>query len=193
MLYIEEIKRNPDLFGLPVDFVKILPETCQSCGSPMAVTESLSTVFCTNPNCRTYIRERFFIFFSLLGVKVSFTEIDKILKRTQYKTPLELFSHPSKSYLYDGITQERQEELMEYIEVYEEAEPWQVVSFTGRVKQGYAYKLFHDCRTEVELFGKIDTLYTNPQSIEEAEQVYNVLQGKDEIKRYYTYVEKKKA
>lgn len=188
MLYIEEMKRNPDLFGLPVDFIKILPETCQSCNSPMAVTENLATVFCTNPNCQTYIRERFSVFFGLLGVKVPFHEIDRILKRTQYRSPLELFSHPSDSYLYNGIKQDRQDELMEYIEMYDSAEPWQIVAFTGRIKQGYAYKFFHDCKTEEELFTKIDELYTNPQSIEEAKQVYSLLQGKGEIRRYYEHV-----
>lgn len=185
MLYIKDLKENPDTFDLPVEFVKALPEYCPECNSPLTIDEGLHTVSCSNDNCDSYIKERMALFFILLGIRVPFREINLIQKRNQYTTPLALFNHPEKAMLYEGITYERQKEIIGQIKEYEDAELWKIVALTGRVEQGYAYKFFKDCENIEDLENRIDELYKQPQSIEEAKEILHVMQAKEDLKVYF--------
>lgn len=185
MLYIEDIQKSPDTFNLTPAFVKVLPRTCPECGSPMTIDEGLHTVQCTATDCPTYIKERFSVFFSLIGLGVSFKEIRQMIARYHYTTPLELFYHPIKAYLYEGIDKDRQNLIIERIQQFDGCELWKLIALAGRVSQGYAYSLFRDCRTVSDMESRIAERFMNPQSMEEARQLYYAKQTVKDLESYF--------
>lgn len=52
MLFIKDIKENFESYGLPLEFVEVLPDVCSECGSPLAMSETLTGLHCSNPRCK---------------------------------------------------------------------------------------------------------------------------------------------
>lgn len=64
-MFVEELKREGNL---PEEFLDVLPDTCPVCGSPMAITEGLSMLKCTNGVCPSKLTTRLCKLFEDLGV-----------------------------------------------------------------------------------------------------------------------------
>lgn len=52
MLFVKEVKQNYDSYGLPLRFVEVLPDTCEECGSSLAISETMTGLHCSNPRCK---------------------------------------------------------------------------------------------------------------------------------------------
>ena len=52
MLFVEDLKNDYERYGLPERFIDLLPETCSECGSPLAISETMTGLHCSNPRCK---------------------------------------------------------------------------------------------------------------------------------------------
>ena len=52
MFFVKDIKEDYDKYGLPKRFIDILPSECEECGSPLAISETMTGLHCSNPRCK---------------------------------------------------------------------------------------------------------------------------------------------
>lgn len=52
MLSVKDLKKDYESYGLPLRFVEVLPEVCEECGSPLAISETMTGLHCSNPRCK---------------------------------------------------------------------------------------------------------------------------------------------
>lgn len=52
MLFISDLKQNYDTYSLPKRFIDTLPDVCEECGSPLAISEIMTGLHCSNPRCK---------------------------------------------------------------------------------------------------------------------------------------------
>lgn len=70
---------NKDIFSSP--FLKYLPETCDSCGSPTEILETLSSLQCSNRHCISKVGYRLFALLQDLGI--DYLTVDECIKFLQ--------------------------------------------------------------------------------------------------------------
>lgn len=133
-------------YPLPEDFIKVLPEKCDTCNHPMAVNETLTNIFCTNDDCPKNLISRISLFFTLLDVRVTFAEIKEIIKKhPEVKSPLDIFKIPKP--IFTNCPQSIEDE----IERAKEMPLWVLASLTGWIEAGKAYQYFSECETITEI------------------------------------------
>ena len=88
MIYVKDLQKN--IF--PSSFLKFLPDTCEYCGSPNEVVETLSSLQCSNPNCISKIGYRLFALLRDLGINLlNVDECMKFLKEFDTINPYSIF------------------------------------------------------------------------------------------------------
>lgn len=100
MILVKDL--NKDIF--PTSFLSYLPETCDSCGSPNEIIETLSTLQCSNPKCISKIGYRLFRMLNDLGINLlDINECIKFLNEFNTSNPYSIFLYnPVDGELYSG-------------------------------------------------------------------------------------------
>lgn len=121
---------NKDIFTSP--FLKYLPETCDSCGSPNEILETLSNLQCSNRHCISKVGYRLYSLLKDLGVNyVSVDECIAFLREFNTLNPysiflynpnedgefIEGFGEEKSLKLYSEINKKRGMLLWEYIKL----------------------------------------------------------------------------
>ncbi len=121
---------NKDIFTSP--FLKYLPETCESCGSPTEILETLSNLQCSNRHCISKVGYRLFSLLRDLGVHyVTVDECIAFLDEFNTLNPysiflynpnedgefIEGFGEEKSLKLYSEINKKRAMLLWEYIKL----------------------------------------------------------------------------
>ena len=128
MVLVKEL--NKDIFTSP--FLKYLPETCDSCGSPNEILETLSNLQCSNRHCISKVGYRLYSLLKDLGVNyVSVDECIAFLREFNTLNPysiflynpnedgefIEGFGEEKSLRLYSEINKKRGMLLWEYIKL----------------------------------------------------------------------------
>ena len=105
MIFVEDLKIDYDRYGLPERFVEILPSTCEECGSPLAISEVMTGLHCSNPRCKNKVVMRIRAICRDLGI-VDFGEstISKFIDYYEVTNPLNFFDLREGMILSDEVS-----------------------------------------------------------------------------------------
>ena len=109
MILVKDL--NKDIF--PASFLNYLPETCDSCGSPNEIIETLSTLQCSNPNCISKVGYRLFKLLKDIGICIlDVEECIKFLREFNTTNPYSIFLYnPVDGELYEGCGLEKSKQI----------------------------------------------------------------------------------
>lgn len=105
MIFVEDLKMDYGRYGLPERFVDILPEVCEDCGSPLAISETMTGLHCSNPRCKSKIVMRIKAICRDLGI-IDFGEstISKFVDYYGVTNPLNFFDLKPGMILSDEVS-----------------------------------------------------------------------------------------
>lgn len=105
MIFVEDLKADYDKYGLPERFVDLLPSTCSECGSPLAISETMTGLHCSNPRCKNKLIMRIRAMCRDLGI-VDFGEstISKFIDYYGITNPLNFFDLKEGMILSDEVS-----------------------------------------------------------------------------------------
>ena len=108
MKFVKDL-RNTDL---PIEFLQVLPTVCPFCGADTEITDTLTSLSCTNPFCRSKLTERMVGMLADLGVKnLGAAKCEKFIETYEVKSPYALFEFSkrdgtAKNVLFNGCSKE---------------------------------------------------------------------------------------
>ena len=106
MILVKDL--NKDIFSSP--FLKYLPETCDSCGSPTEILETLSSLQCSNRHCISKVGYRLFALLQDLGInELTVDECIEFLKGFDTLNPYSIFLYNPEEdgELFEGFGEEK--------------------------------------------------------------------------------------
>lgn len=113
MLFINDLKQNPEKYDLPERFVDILPSECPDCGSPLEMSETLTGLHCSNPRCVSKIVMRIrAICLSLNIVDFGETTIRRFVDYYGITNPLNFFDLKPGMQLADTVSDKVSEKVI---------------------------------------------------------------------------------
>ena len=91
-MFVKSMKENYSSLGLPLQFVEMIPETCETCGAPLEISETLTGLRCSNPRCKDKLVMRVKALVLDLGI-LTFGEstIEKFLECWNIDGPMDIF------------------------------------------------------------------------------------------------------
>lgn len=109
MILVKDL--NKDIF--PASFLSYLPETCDSCGSPNEIIETLSTLQCSNPKCISKVGYRLFRMLREIGIDLlDVEECIRFLQEFNTTNPYSIFLYnPGDGELYLGCGMEKSKQI----------------------------------------------------------------------------------
>lgn len=102
MVFVKDL--NKDIFSSP--FLKYLPETCESCGSPTEILETFTSLRCSNKHCISKVGYRLFALLRDLGIDMlTVDECIKFLQGFNTLNPYSIFlySPEDDGELFEGF------------------------------------------------------------------------------------------
>lgn len=116
MLFVKDIKQNYENYGLPLRFVEALPDTCEECGSSLAISETMTGLHCSNPRCKDKLIMRIRSVCRDLGI-VDFGEstIGKFIDYYGVTNHLNFFDLKKGMILSDEVSDKVSEKVIEQV------------------------------------------------------------------------------
>lgn len=113
---------------LPEEFINILPKYCETCGSPMEISEVLTGLHCSNPKCKNKVVMRIRQICKDLGI-LNFGEsaIEKFVDTYQVTNPLDMFDLKPGMILYYGASEKVSNDIISQICQHKEFFLWEFV------------------------------------------------------------------
>lgn len=150
MLLVSEL--SPNTF--PIDFLNVLPTVCDKCGCETEITETLSMLRCSNPNCGEKSVQRMVAMMDDLGVKgMGASRCRAFLESFDITNPYGIFMYElSDGAIFDGASDDFSEGIFDQIDTRREMMLWEYVKI-GNLPgiRDSARKLFTDYDS-LELF-----------------------------------------
>lgn len=143
MLRVTELYES----SLPKEFVDTLPTTCDACGAPTEITETLSLLRCSNPMCGEKAVQRLVALLQDLDVKnMGEAKCRNFLEHWGITNPYAIFMYElTDGPLFDGCSMDFSEGIFEQIDSKREMLLWEYVKI-GNLPgiRDSARKLFAD-------------------------------------------------
>jgi NAD-dependent DNA ligase len=116
VLFVKDIKQNYENYGLPLRFVEALPDTCEECGSSLAISETMTGLHCSNPRCKDKLIMRIRSVCRDLGI-VDFGEstIGKFIDYYGVTNHLNFFDLKKGMILSDEVSDKVSEKVIEQV------------------------------------------------------------------------------
>lgn len=116
MLFVEDLKSDYERYNLPERFVDLLPETCNECGSPLAISETMTGLHCSNPRCKNKLIMRIRAICRDLGI-VDFGEstISKFIDYYGITNHLNFFDLKEGMILSDEVSELTSQKVIEQV------------------------------------------------------------------------------
>lgn len=157
-MFVSSIKENYQSMGLPQRFVEILPETCESCGAPLEISETLTGLRCSNPRCKDKLVMRVKALVLDLGI-LTFGEstIEKFLECWNIDGPMDIFGLEKGDSLSPNVSQKVSDCIIEQLQGKKSMLLWEYVMYSNipfvrtsarKIFQGY--KTLEDAYTAIE-------------------------------------------
>lgn len=127
-MFVSQIKEDWLSTRLPYEFIRLLPDTCPECGSPMEITEILTGLRCSNPRCPDKIVMRIKAICEKLGV-LGFGEstIRDVVTYYDVTNPLDIFNLELGMSLGDRLSQEPADKIIQQINAVKDFQLWEYV------------------------------------------------------------------
>lgn len=102
MILVSDLKEDGEL---PEEFLGLLPENCNTCGSIMQITETLTSLQCSDPRCPAKVVQRILAICTELEIK-QFGEkaAEKFLQEAGTANPLDIFYLPTVEGEFETIS-----------------------------------------------------------------------------------------
>ena len=158
MLFVDDIKNNYAQYGLPDRFADILPSECPDCGSPLAISETMTGLHCSNPRCKSKIVMRIRAMCKALGI-LDFGEstIEKFVDYYGVTNHLNLFDLRKGMILSDEVSDKVSEKVIAQIEYKKDFLLWEFVQVANLPYiQTSARKIFQGYRNLTEAYEDIE-------------------------------------
>lgn len=130
-MFVSDVRENHFSYGLPERFVDCLPEYCEVCGAPMDISESLTTLQCSNPRCKDKMVMRVKALCGDLGL-LTFGEknIEKFLDTYTIDSPMDIFGLQKGSPVYD-VSQKVVDCLVDQLQAKKKMLLWEYVMYSN--------------------------------------------------------------
>ena len=92
-MLVQELK---EYSSLPVEFLELLPEYCleENCNAPMGITETLTSLYCTNPRCPSKVSVRITSLCKSLNIKgIGESMARRFIDKFGITNPLQIFMY----------------------------------------------------------------------------------------------------
>ena len=158
MLFVKEVKQNYDSYGLPSRFVEVLPDTCEECGSPLAISETMTGLHCSNPRCKDKLIMRIRAVCRDLGI-VDFGEstISKFIDYYGVTNHLNFFDLKEGMILSDEVSPKVSEKVIDQVVRKKDFLLWEFVQVANLPYiQTSARKIFQGYSNLTEAFDDIE-------------------------------------
>lgn len=116
MLFVDDLKRNYNSYGLPERFIDALPDECPECGSPLEISPTLTGLKCSNPRCKSKLIMRIKAMCQDMGV-LYFGEsaISEFIDYYSVTNPLDIFELREGMLINDSMSQEMSDKIIRQI------------------------------------------------------------------------------
>lgn len=158
MLFVKEVKQNYDSYGLPLRFVEVLPDTCEECGSSLAISETMTGLHCSNPRCKDKLVMRIRAICRDLGI-VDFGEstISKFIDYYGVTNHLNFFDLKEGMILSDEVSPKVSEKVIDQVVRKKDFLLWEFVQVANLPYiQTSARKIFQGYNNLTEAFNDIE-------------------------------------
>lgn len=158
MLFVEDIKENYEIYGLPERFIDILPDRCDECGSPLEISETLTGLHCSNPRCKNKLIMRIRAMCRDMGI-VDFGEstISKFIDYYGVTNHLNFFDLKEGMILSDEVSDKVSEKVIAQLVHHKDFLLWEFVQIANLPYiQTSARKIFQGYRNLTEAFEDIE-------------------------------------
>lgn len=114
MILVKDL--NPNVF--PQEFLDVLPHTCETCGAPTQITETLTSLECSNPRCLEKSVQRMVTMLKDIGVKdMGEAKCAKFLTYWDILNPYAIFLYePSDGPLFEGASEDFSERIYDALQ-----------------------------------------------------------------------------
>lgn len=202
-MFVSSIKDNYSEYGLPSRFAECLPEFCETCGSPMQISESLTGLHCSNPRCKDKMVMRIKALCGDLGV-LTFGEkaIEKFLDTYDVDSPMDIFGLQLGDSISPEVSQKVSDSIISQLQGKKHMLLWEYVMYSNipnvrtsarEIFQGYSS--IQEAIEDIELGGvpfiqrKLGIDADRELSVR-AVKVYNSIMGyKEDLIKGADYVE----
>lgn len=154
-------------YRFPDGFLSSLPETCfdYRCKSPMEMTETLTSLKCSNPRCPTKIANRIVAIMSSLGVKdLGIARANSFVSKYGINNPLLIFAYEtSDGTLGDDISMDVSQRIVDQLSTRKNFTLWEYVRVAN---------LPFIQTSALQIFGDYDDLGQAYQAIEQGGVAY---------------------
>lgn len=158
-MFISDIKENYNAYGLPLKFVEVLPEFCDTCGEPMEISESLTGLHCSNPRCKDKMVMRIKSLCKDLGV-LNFGEstIEKFVDYYEPDSPMDVFELQEGMLLYGDASEKVSLDVIRQIKQKSKMQLWEYVMYANiPFVRTSARKIFQGYKTLDEAYEDIES------------------------------------
>ena len=158
MFYINDLQANYEKYNLPEEFVMCLPVYCSECGAPLAMSETLTGLHCSNPRCNSKMIMRIKAICKDLNI-LNFGEsrIEKFVDYYEPTNPLDIFALQEGMVLGEGISLEVSNSIIKQIHEKDTFLLWEFVQVanipfvrTSARKIFQGYKNIEDAYADIE-------------------------------------------
>ena len=115
-MFVYDLKDNYDAYGLPLEFIDCLPEVCETCGSPLEISETLTGLQCSNPKCEDKVMMRIKAICHDLGI-LTFGEstIKKFIEYYELTNPLNMFALEKGMVIAPDVSEKVSDAIIEQV------------------------------------------------------------------------------
>lgn len=114
MLTVRNLKEAPT--GLPEEFLDVIPEKCDVCGSLFSISPTLTTLSCVNPRCRDKVVMRLLAMTQTLGILgIGESVAERYVESEDVLNPLQLLWRGEGGSLYEGMSHQSWEKIFNQI------------------------------------------------------------------------------
>lgn len=158
MVFVEDLKQNYEKYGLTERFVEILPSTCDECGSPLEISETMTGLHCSNPRCKNKMIMRIRAICRDLGI-VDFGEstISKFIDYYGVTNHLNFFDLQEGMILSDEVSDKVSKKVIDQLVHKKDFLLWEFVQIANLPNiQTSARKIFQGYESLEEAFEDIE-------------------------------------
>lgn len=141
MIKVSEL--SPRTF--PLEFLEVLPTECETCGHPTVITETLSSLHCSNPQCLEKSVQRLVTMLQDMDVKdMGESKCESFLRHFEVNNPYAILVYePTDGPLFNGCSQEFSEKFYKQLETKRSMLLWEYIKIGNLPKiRDSARKIF---------------------------------------------------
>lgn len=157
-MFVEDLKENYDRYGVPERFVECLPDRCDTCGSPLGISETFTGLHCSNPRCEDKLVMRIRAVCRDLGI-VDFGEatIRKFIEYYGITNHLNFFDLKEGMILSDEVSDKVSEKVIAQVVRHKDFLLWEFVQVANLPYiQTSARKIFQGYNNLTEAYEDIE-------------------------------------